>query len=88
MVVIQREHIPDGITLSENHDRCVGKAESSFRGLGRHFECDFVQPDRQDYYMNCYMKLGLLPEQAWGKVIGTVLECSEGLGFPNELLHG
>jgi hypothetical protein len=38
--------------------------------------------------MNCYMKRGLLPEQAWGKVIGTVLECSEGLGFLHELLHG
>jgi hypothetical protein len=31
MVVIQREHIPDGISLSENHDRCVGKTDFEYR---------------------------------------------------------
>jgi len=54
---------PDGYFFS--------RVLSLFRCLATYFECDFVHPDRQDYYMTYYMKLGpgrppgprLVPEQ-------------------------
>ena len=55
----------------------ISSVFSSFQGLARHFECDFVHMHRHDYYMNYYTKLGLRtngrpgPQRTAAAILGT-----------------